>query len=194
MRKVTFVSVCLLCITLIAPQLFAADNEATAKKLVEKLPADEQRPKYYTGTHSFMNDKDLTSDGGALEKGLYLMSWLATNPPVKVVANTGGTASMGKPLYKDYFGIAEEDVSKNSRNWPYAGLKSKKPNTETPLKDRYIYWIPMNFQDMVDAGETEGFGSGNEFDWKEWAGSFRALEDFHIYIYSAWSSGIKVPQ
>jgi len=175
-------SVCL-CLVLAVPQLLAADNEAIAKKLVDKVPGDAQRPTYYTGKHSFMNDADLNTEGGPLEKGFYLMSWLGTNPPIKVAAGTGGTASLNKPFYDEYFGVKEEDVSADRSNWPRAGLKSKKPIDEVPLKGKDIYWTPFNFQDLVDAGEAEGFNSGNEFDWKEWTGSFRGLDDFHMYIF-----------
>lgn len=183
-KAVTFVEISLfvcLIIALIAPQLFAADSEAIAKKLVNKLPDDAKRPTYYTGKHGFMNDKDLATEAGALEKGLYLMSWLATNPPVKMVSGTGGSASINKPVYKDFFGVAEADVTKSKGNYPRAGLKSKKANEEDPLKGEYIYWIPINFQDMVDAGEAEGFNSGNEFDWKE--RGFRTLEDYQMFIF-----------
>ena len=86
------VKICLsacLCLVLTVPQLFAADTEAVANRLVGKLPADNQRPDYYTGKHGFMNDDDINSEAGALEKGLYLMSWLATNPPIKLPAGTG---------------------------------------------------------------------------------------------------------
>jgi hypothetical protein len=178
----------------VAPQLLAADNEATAKRLVSKLPADAQRPDYYTGKHGFMNDEDINTEAGALEQGLYLMSWLVTNPPVKTDAGIGGLASINKPFYEDFFGVKEEDVSANPRNWPYVGLKSKKPNDVAPLDGQDIYWIPMNFQDVVEAGVSEGFNSGNQFDWNEWAGGFRALDDFHIFIFCLvkWNSDTTV--
>ena len=55
MRKLTIVIrvslLAFLYLALLTSQLLAADNEATAKRLVEKLPADNQRPDYYTGQH-----------------------------------------------------------------------------------------------------------------------------------------------
>jgi hypothetical protein len=111
-----------------------------------------------------------------------------------MASGTGGSASINKPVYKDFFGVAEEEVSANRMNYPRAGLKSKKPNDEAPLNGRYIYWTPINFQDMVDAGEAEGFNSGNEFDWKEWTGSFRALEDYQMFIFclAKWNKDTQV--
>lgn len=192
--KVKIILFLCLIIALMAPQLFASDNEATAKKLVDNLPADARRPTYYTGTHGFMNDKDLATEAGALEKGLYLMSWLATNPPIKMATNAGGSAAINKPIYEDFFGVAEDDVSKSSKNYPYAGLKSKKPNDEAPFDGMDIYWTPINFQDMVDAGEAEGFNSGNEFDWKEWTGAFRSPDDYQMFIFCVvkWNKDTQV--
>jgi len=188
-----FTKICLLvclCLVLVSSQLLAADNEAVAKRLVEKLPGDNQRPDYYTGQHGFMNDDDINSEAGALEAGLYLMSWLATNPPIKLASGTGGLAGINKPHYKEFFGVDEEDVSADRANWPMAGMKSDKANDEAPLDGEYIYWTPINLQDMVDAGATEGFNSGNQFDWSEWAGAFRALDDFHMFIFcvAMWNS------
>lgn len=181
MRKISsFVmiglSVCL-GIVLMASQLFAADNAATCKRLAESLPKDLQRPSYYTGKHGFMNDADLTaSPGGPLEKGLYIMSWLVLSPPIELGAS-GGTASMGKDLYNEYFGVPELDVSADPKNYPVAGQKSKKQN----FAKKDMYWIPVNFQDLVDAKQGVIFTSGNEFDWTEWGG--QGLNQFHEYLF-----------
>ena len=52
-----------------------------------------------------------------------------------------------------------------------------------------MYWIPINFQDLVDAGQGNLFASGNEFDWLEWGG--QGLNQFEEYIFCLvkWDKG-----
>lgn len=164
-------------VMLLASQVFAADDPATCKKLVSMVPGKHQHPEYYTGKHGFMNDADLTaSPGGPLEKGKYIMSWLVLDPPIKL-SSGGGAASISKDLYKEYFGIPEADVSKDPKNYPIAGQKSPKQNSAK----EDMYWIPINFQDLVDAKQGNLFASGNEFDWAEWGG--QGLNQFHEYMF-----------
>ena len=68
------------------------------------------------------------------------------------------------------------DVSADPVNYPYAGLKSKKQNSDK----EDMYWIPINFQDLMDAGQG-GASSGNQFDWAEWGG--QGLNQFHEYMF-----------
>ncbi len=182
-RIFTFTVICLF-ITL-ASHVLAKDDEATAKRLVQDLPTAQQRPDYYTTKHGFMNDADLpASPGGPLEKGMYIMSWLVLSPPIKLKAS-GGNASMSKDLYKDHFGVPELDVSKDPANYPRAGLESINKNE----LDEDMYWIPINFQDLVDAEQGSLFASGNEFDWVEWGG--QGLNQFHVYMFCLvkWNNG-----
>jgi len=170
----------LFCVGLVIYPAIAADNAATCKALVEKVKASggHNHPEYYTGKHGFMNEADIVGQGTP-KKGLYVMSWLVLDPPLKLGAG-GGVASMPKDLYKDYFGIAELDVTKSSQNFPYAGLKSKKPNSEG--KD--MYWTPINFLDLVDAKQGNLFNSGGQFDWAEWGGVDQA--DEYLFCIVQW--------
>jgi hypothetical protein len=163
--KFLFFSI-VICVLLVAYPAIAKDDAATAKKLVEQTAkaGGHNHPDYYTTKHGFMNDADMGGEGNP-EKGFYLMSWLVLDPPLKLGAG-GGVASQPKDLLKDYFGIAEIDASKNVKSYPYAGLKSKKPNSEGDD----MYFTPINFQDLIDAKQGALFASGNQFDWAEWGG------------------------
>ncbi|MGQ9607709.1 MAG: hypothetical protein ACUVWN_00275 [bacterium] len=165
----------LFCIGLMIYSTEAADDPATCKALVDKVKAagGHNHPEYYTGKHGFMNETDIVGQGTP-KKGLYVMSWLVLDPPLKLGAG-GGAASIGKDLYKEYFGIAELDVTKSAANYPYAGMKSIKPNS----KGETMYWMPINFLDLVDAKQGNLFNSGNQFDWAEWG----ALDQFHEYLF-----------
>jgi hypothetical protein len=174
-------------------QVFAKDDPAIAKKLVNKVPdaSKHRHPDYYITKHGFMNDEDLNADnGGPLKKGEYIMSWLVLDPPAVLAAGQGGSAAMAKDWYDEGFGIKEEEVTANPKNYPVAGLKSKK-GYEGIAKDG-VWWIPINFQDMVDAKQGNLFASGNEFDWVEWGGT--GLNDFHEYLFCLvkWNKGGKV--
>lgn len=172
-----------------APALIrAADSPDAAKRLAQKVPAasKHQHLDFYTGKHGYINDADLSS----LKKGLYLMSWLVLDPPI-VLAAGGGVASMGKDLLNDYTGISETSLTtKNAKNFPIAGVKAKKAG-EGIAKDG-MWWIPINFQDVMEAGQGNLFASGNEFDWLEWGGG--GLNQFHEYLFCLvkWNKGGKV--
>lgn len=168
-----------LCFGLCISQPFAADDAATAQKLVNAVKGDHQHAKYYTGKHGYVNE----DVAGPLEKGFYIMSWLVLDPPIKV-AGTGGAAFIAKDLYNEYNGIPEEKVSADKKNWPVAGQVLKKKNNA----NEDMTWIPINFMDLVDAGQG-GFASGNEFDWAEWGG--QGLSNFHEYLFTLakWSKG-----
>ena len=185
MRKLTMVAIFLIiCFTLSVPQVFAfGDNAATATKLVSMVKGPHNHPDYYTGNHGYMNENDIPSEG-VLDKGFYIMSWLALDPPIKLGAG-GGIASINKDLYKDYFGVPELEVSAKKNNWPVSGQMSKNQNN---LKED-MYWIPINFLDLVDAKQGALFASGNEFDWAEWGG--QGLNQFHEYIFTLakWNKG-----
>lgn len=163
------------------PQSFAIDDAATAQKLVNMVKGDHKHPKYYTGKHGYVNE----SAAGPLDKGYYIMSWLVLDPPIKV-AGTGGAAFISKDLYNDYNGIPEEKVSADKKNWPVAGQVLKKKNNA----NEDMTWIPINFMDLVDAGQ--GSHGGNEFDWAEWGG--QGLNNFHEYLFTLakWKSGGKI--
>lgn len=170
----------------LSASVWAKDDANVAKKLVGKVSGKHNHPDYYTTKHGFMNDADLPS----MKKGAYIMSWLVLDPPI-VLAGGGGAASIGKDFYADYVGVGEEKLTiKNSRNWPIAGQKAKKAS-EGIGKDG-MWWIPINFQDMVDAGQGALFASGNEFDWLEWGG--QGLNQFHEYLFclALWNKGGKV--
>jgi len=192
MRRISYFAaislfVCLF-LMLSASQILARDDAATAKRLVSAVTGKHNHPDYYTGKYGFMNDKDLTaSPGGPLEKGFYIMSWLVLDPPLTLQSG-GGAASITKDLYKDYFGIAKADVSADPVNYPRAGQKSKKQN----FTKEDMYWIPINFQDLVDAKQGAMFTSGNEFDWVEWGG--QGLNQFHEYLFCLvkWSKDTTV--
>jgi len=189
MRKILFTLIALcLCALLVNVQSFAKDDAAVAKKLVAKVKGEHNHPDYYTGKHGFMNDEDLTSDGGALEKGLYLMSWLVLDPPY--IGKGPAAGFEDADAMKELFGVSEEDVTKSPKNWPVAGQKSK-AGSQGIGKDG-SWWIPINFQDLVDAGQGALFASGNEFDWKEWGG--QALNTFIEYLFCVvkWDKGGKV--
>ncbi|MBM3215187.1 hypothetical protein FJZ36_09770 [Candidatus Poribacteria bacterium] len=171
--------------------LLAKDGPDTAKRLVQKVPADSkhQHLDYYTGKYGFMSDVDLGGEG-PLKKGFYLMSWLVLDPPI-ILGAGGGVASMAKDLLKDYMGVSELEVTtKNAKSYPVAGMKSKK-NSEGIGKDG-SWWIPINFQDLVDAKQGNLFASGNQFDWVEWGGT--GLNQFHQYLFclAKWSKGGKI--
>jgi len=189
MRKFSILAMSLavcLCLALYVPQVFADDNAATATKLVSMVKGPHNHPEYYTGKHGYMNDSDIASEG-TLEKGLYLMSWMVLDPPIRLGAG-GGIASMGKDLYKDYFDVPELEVSAKKNNWPVPGQMSIKQNN---LKED-MYWIPINFMDMVDAKQGALFASGNEFDWAEWGGRDEAKnQQFHEYLFTLakWNNG-----
>lgn len=155
----------------------SADTEAVCKRLVEQTKAagGHNHPEYYTGKHGFMNEVQISGQGNPA-KGLYIMSWLVLDPPLTLGAG-GGVASINKDLYKDYFGVSEVDVSKSSKNYPFAGLKSTKPNAD----GKYMFWTPINFLDLVDAKQGNLFASGNQFDWAEWGG--QGLNQFHEYLF-----------
>jgi hypothetical protein len=169
----------------------AGDTPDVAKKLVSQVPAasKHQHPNYYTGKHSFMNDADIAGEV-ALKKGLYLMSWLVLDPPIVLPAG-GGAASIAKDLLLEYVGVSETALTKkNPKNYPIAGAKAKKAS-EGIGKDG-MWWIPINFQDLVDAGQGNLFASGNQFDWLEWGG--QGLNQFHEYLFCLvkWDKGGKV--
>ncbi len=168
------------------PQAFAIDDAATAKKLVDMVKGDHKHPKYYTGSHGYMNEKDITGEV-TLEKGFYIMSWLVLDPPIKV-AGTGGVAFISKDLYNEHNGIPEEKVSADKKNWPVAGQVLKKKNN----LGEDMTWIPINFLDLVDAGQGNLFTSGNQFDWAEWGG--QGLNNFHEYLFTLakWNKGGEV--
>lgn len=169
----------------------AGDSPAVAKKLVSQVPAasKHQHFDYYTGKYPFMNDVDLGGEG-PLKKGLYLMSWLVLDPPI-VLGVGGGVASIQKDLLQEYVGVSETSLTiKNPKNWPVAGAKAKK-SSEGIAKDG-MWWIPINFQDLLDAKQGGLFASGNQFDWAEWGG--QALNQFHEYLFclAKWNRGGKV--
>ena len=153
----------------------AKDDAATAKKLVNQVKGNHNHPDYYTGAHGFMNDEDL----GPLKKGLYIMSWLVLDPPI-VLGAGGGAASISKDIYKTYLGVSEDDVTKSPKIYPIAGQKAAKP-AEGIAKEG-MWWIPINFQDLVDAKQGGLFASGGEFDWAEWGG--QGLNQFHEYLFT----------
>ena len=187
MRKFSILAMSLavcLCLALSIPQVSAGDDSAaTAQKLTGMVKGPHNHPDYYTGNHGYMNEKDIPSEG-VLDKGFYIMSWLALDPPIKLGAG-GGVASINKDLYKDYFGVPEVEVSAKKNNWPVPGQMSKNQNN---LKED-MYWIPINFMDLVDAKQGALFVSGNEFDWAEWGG--QGLNQFHEYIFTLakWNKG-----
>lgn len=163
----------------------AGDSPDAAKKLVMKVPADSkhQHLDFYTGKHGYMNDADLSS----LKKGLYLMSWLVLDPPI-VLAAGGGAASIAKDLLSEYVGVSETSLTtKNTKNFPVAGAKAKK--SAEGIAKNGMWWIPINFQDVADAGQGNLFASGNEFDWLEWGG--QGLNQFHEYLFCLvkWNKG-----
>lgn len=189
-KKLLVLLIVCFCVILVSVQVFAKDDPAIAKKLVGKVKGKHNHPDYYTGgKHGFMNDDDLAADlGGPLKKGLYIMSWLVLDPPI-VLAGGGGAGSIAKDLMKDAFGVGEEDTSGKSKNWPIAGKTGK--GFEGISKEG-VGWIPINFQDMVDAKQGNLFGSGNQFDWLEWGGT--ALNQFHEYLFCLvkWNKSTKV--
>ena len=189
MKKVAIIvkaGLCLfLCMGLAATQVLAEDNEAVAEKLVNLLPEENQRPDYYTGARGFMNEEDIPADnGGPLEAGLYIMSWLVLSPPIKLGAGGGAASIAAKDIYKTYVGGAEDEVAGDSKNWPVAGMKAKNQNES----GEDMYWIPINFEDLIDAGQGAA-NSGNQFDWAEWGG--QGLNQFHEYMFCLvkWNSG-----
>lgn len=189
-RALIFLGIVLISISL----AYAWDDERVAKKLVDMVKGKHHHPEYYTGKHHFMNEEGLMSDNGELEKGLYLMSWLVLDPPICVDPGMGGAASIQKDLYKEAFGISEADVTKDPKNWPYAGLRGKqvsKTNKSMCCED-YVQWIPINFQDLIDAKQGALFASGNQFDWAEWGGT--GSNDFHEYLFALvkWNTDTKV--
>jgi hypothetical protein len=54
-----------------------------------------------------------------------------------------------------------------------------------------MYWIPINFQDLMDAGQGAA-NSGNQFDWAEWGG--QGLNQFHEYMFclAKWNNDTTV--
>lgn len=180
---------CMFALSMTMPGV-AKDDEKVAKKLVDKVKGKHNHPDYYTGKYGFMNDKDLNADnGGPLEKGKYIMSWLVLDPPIVLVGG-GGAASIAKDLYEDFLGVKEIDVTADPKNWPIAGQKAKK-SSEGIAKDG-MWWIPIHFQDLVDAKQGALFASGNEFDWAEWGGT--GLNQFHEYLFTLamWNRNTKV--
>ncbi|GIX06266.1 MAG: hypothetical protein KatS3mg115_0669 [Candidatus Poribacteria bacterium] len=189
MRLRRFVWLCAVPILVLALNASALDDEKVAKRLVEMVPADSghRHPEYYTGTHHFMNEEDVQADnGGPLEAGLYIMSWLVLDPPI-VLGAGGGAASINKDLLEEYVGIKEDSLTiKNSKNWPRAGQKAKNPSQG--IGSDGMWWIPINFQDLWDAGQGTA-ASGNQFDWLEWGG--QGLNQFHEYGFTLamWNKG-----
>ncbi len=177
MRRVStkfFILFAIFCMLLIVYSASAKDDSATAKKLVTQTAkaGGHNHPDYYTGKHGFMNEEA----AGTLEKDLYLMSWLVLDPPLKLGAG-GGIASQNKDLLKEYFGVSEIDACKNVRSYPYAGMKSIKPNSDK----EDMYFTPINFMDLVDAKQGALFASGNQFDWVEWGG--QGVNQAHEYLF-----------
>jgi len=175
-----------LCFGLYVQNSFTDDSPAVAKKLVDMVKGDHKHPDYYTGKHGYMNEVAIVGEGNP-EKGLYIMSWLVLDPPLKVPP-TGGAAQISKDLYNEYNGIPEEKVSADKRNWPVAGQVLKKKNNA----GEDMTWIPINFLDLVDAKQGNLFASGNQFDWAEWGG--QGLNHFHEYLFTLakWKSGGKI--
>ena len=173
---------------------WARDDEAVAKRLVNMVQGEHRHPEYYTGKHHFMNEEEFNTDKGTLEKGKYLMSWLVLDPPICVDPGMGGAASIGRDLYKEVFGIPEDEVTADPKNWPYAGLRGKAITTanKSPCCADYVQFIPINFHDIMDAGSPWLFNSGNQFDWKEWGA--QSSDDFHEYMFSLvkWNQDTKV--
>jgi hypothetical protein len=167
-------------------QSFAKDSPAIAQKLVAKVKGKHNHPDYYTAKHGFMNDADLTG----LEKGLYLMSWLVWDPPA--FGNGPAATFKASDDMKAMFGVSEEDVTKTPKNWPVAGQESKKA-TKGPSGESKSWWIPINFQDLMDAGQGALFASGNQFDWAEWGGR-DSVNTFIEYLFCLvkWNKGGKV--
>lgn len=176
-----------LCLGSYVPQVFAGgDSAATAKKLTGMVKGPHNHPDYYTGKHEYMNEVDLPSEG-VLEKGLYIMSWMVLDPPIRL-ASGGGVASMGKDLYLEYFGISELNVATNKNKWPVPGQISIKQNNSK----EDMYWIPINFMDLVDAKQGSLFASGNEFDWAEWGGRDEAKNNNfleYLFTLAKWNKG-----
>jgi hypothetical protein len=163
-----------------------ADDEATARKLVDKLKGTKHHhPKYYTGKHGFMNDEDITTDHGTLEKGTHIMSWLVLDPPI---VGEGGPAAnfKGNDVLKKHWRAGEEEVTKDPKNWPIAG---EKLSGSSGIASDGSWWIPINFQDLVEAGQGALFASGNQFDWLEWGGG--GLNQFIEYLFCLvkWDKG-----
>jgi hypothetical protein len=189
MRKIFFILTALcLCALLVNVQSFAKDTSATAQKLVAKVSGKHNHSAYYTAKHGFMNDADLTG----LEKGLYLMSWLVFDPPY---FGKGPAATLkSDDAMKEMFGVSEADVTKAPKNWPIAGQKSNK-GTAGPgdLGKDGSWWIPINFQDLIDAGQGNLFASGNQFDWAEWGGR-DSVNTFIEYLFCLvkWNKGGEV--
>jgi len=163
----------------VASNTYAKDDEATAKTLVAMVKGAHNHPKYYTGKHGFLNDAALA---GGFDKGMYIMSWLVLDPSLKL-GSGGGAAAMAKDLYKDYFGIPKVDVSAKASNYPHAGDKSAKQNSAK----EDMYWIPINLQDLFDAGQGKIFDSGNEFDWTEWGGQGVDQSDEFMFCLVKWN-------
>lgn len=169
------------------------DSADVAAAIVKKVDAasGHQHPEYYTGKHDFLNEGDLVANpGGPLKKGQYLMSWLVLDPPIVLVGG-GGAASMGKDLLKEYTGISEEAMTtKNTKNWPQAGQKATK--VSEGIGKNGMWWVPINFHDLVDAKQGPIFASGNQLDWTEWGG--QGLNQFHEYLFclAKWNAGGKV--
>jgi hypothetical protein len=187
MRKFMFILTALcLCTLLVTVQSFAKDTAAIAQKLVAKVKGKHNHPDYYTAKHGFMNDEDLSG----LEKGLYLMSWLVFDPPY---FGKGPAATFkNDDVMKEMFGVSEADVTKSPRNWPIAGQESNKA-TKGPSGESNSWWIPINFQDLMDAGQGALFSSGNQFDWAEWGGR-DSVNNFMEYAFCLvkWNKGGKV--
>lgn len=163
---------------------WARDDEATAQRLVNMVQGEHRHPEYYTGKHHFMNEEELTTDHGKLEKGKYLMSWLVLDPPICLDPGMGGAASISRDLYKEVFGTPEKEVTADPKKWPYAGLRGKAITTanKSPACADYVQFIPINFHDVMDANNPHLFSSGNQFDWIEWGN--RGSDDFHQYMFS----------
>jgi len=187
-ERVLVIITVLTAIGLLAVMAFGADDPNTCKKLASKVPKDckyYEPDKFYTGKHGFMNDEDLTSDGGPLEKGLYLMSWLVLSPPI--IGEGGPAANFdGNDVLKKHWRVGEKEVTKDPKNWPIAG---EKLSGSGGIASDGSWWVPINFQDLVDAGQGALFNSGNEFDWQMWGG--RGLDQFIEYLFCLvkWNKG-----
>ncbi|MBM3240190.1 hypothetical protein FJZ31_28225 [Candidatus Poribacteria bacterium] len=188
MRKIFFILTTLcFCALLVNVQSFAKDSSAITQKLVAKVKGAHNHPDYYTGKHGFMNDTDLTSDGQKLEKGLYLLSWLVLDPPY--VGKGPAATFKNDDALSEIAGISEKDITKSPKNWPVAGQKLK---GSSGIASGGSWWIPINFQDLIDAGQGGLFASGNQFDWLEWGGQGLNIFIEYLFCVVKWDKGGKV--
>ena len=191
MRKLLFILTALyLCVLLVNVQSFAEDSPEVCKKLVAKVKGEHNHPDYYTGKYGFMLSEDKPCDGGKLEKGLYLMSWLVLDPPY---FGASATSRFNEDIMKELFGVSEKDVGTDPKAWPVAGQKSLK-GADGPggLGKDGSWWVPINFEDLAETfSKPDMFTTGRELDWDAEWGQRDSVNNFIEYLFSLvkWDKG-----